>query len=340
MKIIQFNVLADALCDAKTYPENLSHDLNNNNRLDKLKKYILSFDDQEEIVFCLQEITLNWRSKLESFLFENGFLSAFVQYGNNWNDQMGVAIITKNLKILESKYINVATYIPKFEWCDNFKKMTKISETDDLAIKAEKLWWSITDKYQKELNIMKDIETAKKRMNIMIILTLQNNDGTTFDVASYHMPCAFKNPLIQYLHIVALKKIFLKNKNPLFLCLDANIMPTLPLYNFMVGIEYPFFVPKFLFDNDIALQQFFSLYKLKNNKEPEYTCNCTTNWNGPFSGTLDYILTNQIPNKKYTITYAQEDLKSSGYLPNELCPSDHFPIVAEIILQKIKVNFL
>lgn len=137
------------------------------------------------------------------------------------------------------------------------------------------------------------------------------------------MPCAFKMPIVQIIHIQALKCIISLSDIPYILAGDINILPK--------SKEYLFLTESILSQSDSVYllnpsenQQITlkSSYKEVNQCEPEFTCFNNTTFAGKFCGCLDYILMSD----EFKVLKSHLLLKTETELPNRDCPSDHLPL--------------
>ena len=134
------------------------------------------------------------------------------------------------------------------------------------------------------------------------------------------MPCAFKTPVVQILHINALKRIIASFPDiPYILAGDMNILPTSNEYKFLTMSLKD--VSTLYLDTSphITLK---SSYLIANKEEPEFTCFNYTTFGGEFCGCLDYILVSD----EFKVLKSQLLLMTTTELPNADCPSDHLPL--------------
>ena len=137
------------------------------------------------------------------------------------------------------------------------------------------------------------------------------------------MPCAFKIPIVQTLHVDALKKIMSEHKDiPSLFATDFNLIPDSIGYDYFTKNELPDEHSDYLKKSEYSNFTMSSSYKGKNGVEPEYTCYSNTKWGGDFKNCLDYIFMSNHWNcieSKLLITTTEK-------MPNKLCPSDHLPL--------------
>jgi endonuclease/exonuclease/phosphatase family metal-dependent hydrolase len=168
-----------------------------------------------------------------------------------------------------------------------------------------------SDDYSSDNEVDTNIENAKKRANLVVRMKIHLNNGKSFYLYNYHMPCAFKTPLVQILHIQALKRIIASFPDiPYILAGDMNILPTSKEYEFLTDTSSP---------SSITLK---SSYLIANKEEPNFTCFNYTKFGGEFCGCLDYILISE----EFKVLKSHILLTTNTELPNADCPSDHLPL--------------
>jgi endonuclease/exonuclease/phosphatase family metal-dependent hydrolase len=211
-----------------------------------------------------------------------------MNYGQKTNGILGVGIAVPNFYAIdptEVEFIRVADYIE----CD-----CDCNSSDD---------------YSSDNEVDTNIENAKKRANLVVRMKIHLNNGKAFYLYNYHMPCAFKTPLVQILHINALKLIIASFPDiPYILAGDMNILPTSKEYKFLTDTISP-----------ITLK---SSYLIANKEEPEFTCFNYTKFGGEFCGCLDYIFVSE----EFKVLKSHLLLTTTTELPNADCPSDHLPL--------------
>jgi hypothetical protein len=185
------------------------------------------------------------------------------------------------------------------------------------------------------------IKEAKMRKNYAIRLTLKTEEKE-FIVYNYHMPCTFKTPIIQFLHLSVFKKLILQHHMiPTIFAGDFNIIPSSDEYKFFTGeqdppeskmvylqeedqkdISYKSFK---MMQSPLSLSSYLSSSSLLSSPSPslteQFTCHNETKFGGYFKNTLDYIF---VSNAK--IKLSGKLLETSEKMPNLVCPSEHFLI--------------
>lgn len=235
-------------------------------------------------IIVLQEVPYNWKQDFDRYFTKRNYTFHCMNYGQKKNGILGVGIAVPNfyaIDPIEVEFIRVADYID----CDS------------------------PDDYSSDNEYNTNLENAKKRANLMVRIKIRLNNGKAFYLYNYHMPCAFKTPLVQILHIDALKRIIASFPDiPYILAGDMNILPMSKEYSFLTDTTSP-----------ITLK---SSYLIANKEEPEFTCFNYTTFGGEFCGCLDYILVSD----EFKVLKSHLLLTTKTELPNADCPSDHLPL--------------
>lgn len=234
-------------------------------------------------IIVLQEVPYNWKQDFDRYFTKRDYTFHCMNYGQKTNGILGVGIAVPNFYAIdptEVEFIRVADYI------------NDIDSSDDNEVES-------------------NIENAKKRANLVVRMMIRLNNGKSFYLYNYHMPCAFKTPLVQILHIDALKRIIASFPDiPYILAGDMNILPTSKEYEFLTDTTSP---------SSITLK---SSYLIANKEEPEFTCFNYTTFAGEFCGCLDYIFVSD----EFKVLKSHLLLTTKTELPNADCPSDHLPL--------------
>lgn len=241
-------------------------------------------------IIVLQEVPYNWKQDFDRYFTKRGYTFYCMNYGQKTNGILGVGIAVPasyGINPEEVEFIRVADYIK----CD-----FDCNSSDD---------------YSSDNEVDTNIENAKKRANLVVRMKIHLNNGKSFYLYNYHMPCAFKTPLVQILHIQALKRIIESFADiPYILAGDMNVLPKSKVYEFLTDTQSSSF---------ITLK---SSYLIANKEEPEFTCFNYTTFGGEFCGCLDYILVSE----EFKVLKSHLLLNTTTELPNADCPSDHLPL--------------
>ena len=241
-------------------------------------------------IILLQEVPYNWKQDFDRYFTKRGYTFYCMNYGQRTNGILGVGIAVPNsyeIDPIQVEFIRVADYIDDINPLD----------------------------YSSDNEVESNIENAKKRANLVVRMKIHLNNGKSFYLYNYHMPCAFKTPFVQMLHIQALKRIITSFPNiPYILAGDMNILPTSKEYAFLTeNNQY--------FDTQLSITP-KSSYFIANKEEPKFTCFNYTTFAGEFCGCLDYIFVSE----EFKVLKSHLLLTTETELPNADCPSDHLPL--------------
>ena len=243
-------------------------------------------------IIVLQEVPYNWKQDFDRYFTKRNYTFHCMNYGQKTNGILGVGIAVPNSYAInpeEVEFIRVADYV-EYD-CDSSDYSTSSSSDNE--------------------DIHTNVENAKKRANLVVRMKIRLNNGKSFYLYNYHMPCAFKTPLVQILHIDALKRIIASFPNiPYILAGDMNILPISKEYEFLTDT---------ISSSTITLK---SSYRITNKEEPEFTCFNYTTFGGEFCGCLDYIFVSE----EFKVLKSHLLLTTTTELPNADCPSDHLPL--------------
>jgi len=297
IKIINFNLLVDNYCKPDFFIKASANATNSTMRYQLLISILQEHINNSTDCFCLQEVTRNSGSKLRVFFKDNGFDTAYDNYGYYKNGYMGIMVAWKNTKFkMISEYSeNVGDNIPYQKpkvWSWNDTILNRLGYKPDHAKHHESLMY------------------AKRRDNIFMAIELQTFSEEipkSFYLCNYHMPCCYYDLMIMNLHASRLQRVVTKlsKKLPTIFCGDFNSMPDSDLYK--------------MFTNDT--QPFRSAYQQINNCEPDATTHCITQRNDKpietFKAVLDYCFVSNMDVKSAQCT------SSNVPMPNDNWPSDH-----------------
>jgi len=287
-------------------------------------------------IICLQEISPDWKGNLELLFLKNAYSFFTISYGI-----LGIGIAIPNSefhKISNVEYIHIGDliktngpiYINRVE--EEYRvaeRVRKIREDNISFMKKVNLfvkeYTALIPEYIREIE--ETIKEAKWRKNYAIRITLDVSEKKLI-LYNYHMPCTFKKPIIQFLHLSVFKRLILKHHMvPTIFAGDFNIRPSSDEYKFFTGDEQPseskmVYLPK-KDQEDISYQSF----KMTPSPSPilPFTCHSDTKFGGLFCDTLDYIFVSNM-----TIKSSGALLETNDKMPNSVCPSDHLPIYADI----------
>ena len=322
--IVSYNVLTEKYCNPKSYPKNDKNDLDNKQRKKKIIKLIYSWVKEEKII-SLQEVSREFSSELYVFFSENSYYFLYNSYGNEYNGYMGVGIAYPSKKY-SLKVCKVKRISEVFE-----------NESRDKNL-CEELMESLKSHFCKKKP--NSFEKAKWRKNTIVALNLECcSENKKFWVLNYHMPCAFNDDVLMLIHSACISKFIdniLNTCQNCVLCIDMNSQKDSHQYKYLTSGSNEIINELFrkqdsewgmLYDPSNLLK---SCYKEVHGSEPEYT-NYSFNSRGTeeFKGTIDYIFLSKKINP-YSIKKIEEP---KGLLPNNEEPSDHVPLVCELVIE-------
>ena len=335
VKIITYNLLSPKLCNQSDFlnyvnPEDLEPTIRKTRTIALLESF---FAHSPQPIICLQEISADWKGTLELLFAKHDYSFFNISYGILG---VGIAIPNQSISVTNVEYIHIGELIktntPRLIW----RTEEEYREAErDRKIREESLsFMQKVSLYVKDMTalipeyiriIEETINEAKWRKNYAIRITLEASEKR-FIVYNYHMPCTFKKPIIQFLHLSVFKKLILQHHIiPTIFAGDFNITPSSDEYNFFTGTPVPeskmIYLPK-EDQEDISYQSFKMITTAQTT---QFTCHSETKFGGYFNDTLDYIF---VSNARIT-TYGKL-LETSEKMPNSICPSDHLPIYADI----------
>ena len=337
VKVITYNLLSPKLCNQSDFlnyvnPEDLEPTIRKTRTIALLESF---FAHSPQPIICLQEISADWKGTLELLFAKHDYSFFNISYGILG---VGIAIPNQSISVTNVEYIHIGELIktntPRLIW----RTEEEYREAErDRKIREESLsFMQKVSLFVKEYTalipeyirvIEETINEAKWRKNYAIRLILKLKiEEKQFIVYNYHMPCTFKKPIIQFLHLSVFKKLILQHHIiPTIFAGDFNITPSSDEYNFFTGTPVPeskmIYLPK-EDQEDISYQSFKMITTAQTT---QFTCHSETKFGGYFNDTLDYIF---VSNARIT-TYGKL-LETSEKMPNSICPSDHLPIYADI----------
>jgi exonuclease III len=338
IKVITYNLLSPKLCNESNFLnyENLE-DLDATTRKTKtiaLLENFMKFSNNPQPIICLQEISPDWKGTLELLFMKYNYSFFNISYGILG---IGIAIPNQSIRVTNVEYIHIGELIKTNTPIRIYhtEEEYRVAERE-LKMREEQL--SFMEKFSlfmKEYTtlipeytdiIEKTIQEAKWKKNYTIRLTLKlKTDEKELIIYNYHMPCTFKTPIIQFLHLSVFKRLILQhNMIPTIFAGDFNITPSSDEYKFFTGTAVPelktIYLPK-EDQEDISFQSF----KMTTIPIKSFTCHSETKFGGYFKDTLDYIFVSNA-----NIKLSGPLLETYEKMPNSICPSDHLPIYANI----------
>lgn len=242
-------------------------------------------------IICLQEVSEVWSLILSPFFEEQKYGFVFRTFGKGkWG---GIAIAyPKIYSIANLEFVHVGSILPKPVIPPRVKVCIFLLSILLKLFCCKK--WKQTD-----------YEIAATKDNILLSILFVTDKGEKFCVSTYHMPCAFTQPVVMRLHITTSIKAVTKfaGTYPLIFAGDFNIKRDSPVY---------------------LITPLANAYE----KEPTHTCHTITKDN-TFTGTIDHIL--YTPSKlKVARVHPLPDVPTARSHPSKDEPSDHLLIGADM----------
>jgi len=360
IKVISYNILSPNLVSAHSTERDPRY-LEEEYRFDLVQEELRDFisdSDYNRPIFALQEVAQSWADKLLVFFEQFGYRFYWSRGSKYFNGYMGVAIAwpANQYEIVQMKTVTPSEDIPKPPKDDKEKYNYSLNS---LWYKLNKWWYGSSLPKNERHKLISDWKYASYRNNTALLATFMHtkfNQGT-FLVANYHMPCAFKKPLVMLLHAAALSRKVLMEQTtidhhnlPIILVGDFNSQPDSTVYRYLTNnLEH---TQKLFGELDIDInnsqyQDFYKLYEFIRDSrynfrsaylpEPNFTNRAIIQFGESdpykFEGCLDYIFINELCETIDTLPVpTADDLPSPKYLPTIDFPSDHLPIGATLRL--------
>jgi endonuclease/exonuclease/phosphatase family metal-dependent hydrolase len=340
VKVITYNLLSPKLCNSSSFlnyqiPEDLDPTTRQTRTITVLESF---FTHSPQPIICLQEISPDWKGTLELLFMKHNYSFFNISYGILG---VGIAIPNESIEVTNVEYIHIGELIKTNTSITIWRTEEEYREAERVRkIREESLsFMQKVSLYVKEYTalipeyirvIEETVKEAKWKKNYAIRMTLRlkhKAEEKEFIVYNYHMPCTFKTPIIQFLHLSVFKRLILKHHMiPTIFAGDFNITPSSDEYNFLTGNPIPesksVYLPK-EDQEDISYQSFKMMPNTS--QTAQFTCHSETKFGGYFKDTLDYIFVSNA-----NITNSNLLLQTDEKMPNSICPSDHLPIYADI----------
>jgi len=361
VRIVSYNVLSSKLARTDHFSKTPPSHLDASNRLPKV---LAKIDEERKIgssrsipvIFCLQEVSLDWVGEFHTFFAERGYHFVPANYGGKFGGYMGIATAYpiehyETLKVDISRLSDkrVGGWPPSAPPPSTIRRylLNPLKQTLSTILmqqqQDEKDSWS----------------SSKNRYNQFIAVRLRerrrnNDDGkdakdaVPFWIGNYHMPCAFRDPPVMNIHAEMVAKR-LQNlattsseksgttvRDAYILAGDFNIKPDSAHYRLLTegtieedDVTYP--PPKFGIEWESNIDGMRSAYAVHDGKEPEFTnFALTEGMEEPFKEVLDYVFLSDEWQVTGVKSVQPEDV--DGPLPDEFEPSDHVVIATDLQL--------
>ena len=331
------NYLADPNYFTKCQPEFLD----SASRL-KLLKGKLDREIAQDSVICLQELSIDWAAKLHVYFAQNNYHLVNASYGKKYDGYMGVGVAYPALK-----YDVVDVDISRISDTKSIISLPSYTkETPSLLFKGLVKLLALFAVKAKRQQPDRDVATlqwdeALRRYNQMVAVHLKDKTTTDeFFVGTYHMPCAFKTPVVMSIHCALaaqhLQRLARRAGKAYVLAGDFNVKPTDSMYQLLTEgsiesncLDIP---PPLEGDSwEVGVEPMRSAYAVALGREPDFTNYAQVKEEEPFLDTLDYIFVSKEWNVD-SVLPLPERTDVNGPLPNAVEPSDHVLIGADLSL--------
>lgn len=360
VRIVSYNVLSSQLASPTHFSKSSPSHLDASNRLPKVFAKIeeeckIGSSKSIPVIFCLQEVSLDWVGEFHTFFAERGYHFVPANYGGKFGGYMGIATAYpiehyETLKVdvsrLSDKRIDGwPPYPPPPSTIRRFVINPLKQTLSTILMQQEEtdVWSYSKNRYNQFIAIR--LKVRQKKGNV----GADTKDALPFWIGNYHMPCAFRNPAVMNIHAEMVAKRIqtlaansseggdTKLNDAYILAGDFNIKPDSPHYRLLTkgiidkdDVTYP--PPKFGIEWESSIDTMRSAYAVYGGKEPEFTnFALTEGMEEPFKETLDYVFLSD----EWQVTDVKPVPRSEdidGPLPNEFEPSDHVLIASDVQL--------
>ncbi|CAE7437526.1 unnamed protein product [Symbiodinium sp. CCMP2456] len=187
VRVVTYNVLSPTLCSARRFPHCKEQDLLESVRWPRLVTQLdAALAETTPTVFCLQEVDELWASKLHAHFQRRGWHFAYAMTPLTYFPPIGVALaFPGDLELEELLMVRPAAQLklapprsPSTRW-QRFKDWILDHTVRNHTDSDEGAAWTL----------------AARKQNRLLAAKLKVKSGSSFVVATYHMPCLFDEPL-------------------------------------------------------------------------------------------------------------------------------------------------
>lgn len=310
VRVVSYNVLSSHLARPDHFTRSNVADLDFETRvprvLDKIDSEINAAASSPEgppVVFCLQEVSHMWASRIHAFFANRNYHMLCGLYGKRFNNYMGVALAyptdayeTEFLDISRLSDYRVGGWPRREE--EELGLVRRAGKAGAAAVVGA-LQGLILNPARRLLRLpepkspLDHWEMSENRQNILLTACLrrksrgevpdaaedeEEGSGGTFVISNYHMPCAFYAPMVMNIHaeMAARRCQDLAKGRPHILAGDFNLMPDSPHYKLLTTgkldwNDSTFPSPKYgmVWTSNIAPMR--SAYAISDHGEPDFT---------------------------------------------------------------------
>ena len=196
VNVVGYNLLSQKLATSDFYPECSEDALEPEHRFCKIGQF-LGEEIHKGSILCLQEVSQTWGDRLHVFFHQKDYEFIYSHYGSLKSDYMGVAIAfpRKKYTMNSKKNVRLGDRITIGK-----KKSSSFIESINSSIRS---WIPSLKSYISAIPV-DQWKRARSKWNNLVMIQLTPTDSkdsnqSTFVVATYHMPCDFRNPTVMRL---------------------------------------------------------------------------------------------------------------------------------------------
>jgi len=341
--VSSYNILSATLSDPARFTHCTVENCNPENRFPKILKK-LEAQVKARSIIALQEVSLKWVGPLSKFFSDNHYQLVVTNYGNIWNDYMGVAIAYPQMYSLTD--LDIRTL---FDEPQDRRNRTEGKEKGWFQYLKSVLLPGLGLPFQAQEGASTPVadpwDMALKQNRLLQVSLKEPESGKEFTVATYHMPCLFgsteKRSALAIHTSFALKAIqdFAGDKPRIFLG-DYNFQPHSACYALVTTGTLPDDIPPPKEGKELpSTEPMCSAYCKKNGQEPAWTNYSQINEDPLFAETIDYIFLSPEWEVEHTEPLMDAKIQEElGPLPAGDEPSDHYMIAAELSLSSCSLK--
>lgn len=296
--VVTYNVLSEHASSPGTHPRCDPMACRPNRRLRTVVQK-LRYVAKRRTIICLQEVTINWCRALTNKLHALGYNALSANYGSHKYGNMGVMI---------------AYPMDKYE----------LLESETVRVASKQCW-----PHDAQTGVQ---AKAKAMPNMIAMVKLRCNvSRTTFAVCTYHMPCAYRTPVVMHLHAAAIVRHAARFAAdvPFVLAGDMNSTPTDECYSLITTQTSTLQDPSLRVCCTHTPCALKSAHMTANGHEPPHTTHAFINKGGnpkEFIAVLDYIFHSD----HFVHVETHRMSEEQGPYPTRHEPSDHLMVGARL----------
>lgn len=293
--VVTYNVLSPKLCDAQQYPDCAAEALDEAARFAKTEQLVAGWMAAGHII-CLQEVSRAWADQLTCTALSRGYTPVFADYGTPRDGYMGVMTLWHN-----GRYALQAANTGRLCELERVKPAVPPQRSYwRRAVDCVSAWmWTLPPAAEDPATLTCHV------YNRVAATHFCTPTGRRLSVVNYHMPCKYHDQAFMAYHVRLLLQFAARCTTPYILAGDFNIRPGTAAH--------------------AALDAASPLGELAS---PGFTCWTHSPRSGVFRDQLDYIIPFGVRGSRWVGHTRPE----AGPLPTLEHPSDHLPLVKEVVL--------